>query len=274
MNTDQAQAYKKEIADLYSRRSLTYDSSAWHVRIAQQLVDFANIAPDSRILDIATGTGMVALYVASKMGPLGSVVGIDISEGMIARAKFKLNTSPINNVHFELGDAEALGFAPNSFDFIFCSSAFIWMTDLPAILSHWKTLLKPNGKVGFHAFSENAFITGVVAQAVLLDYGVNFLMNKPTGTVAKCRILLEQCGFRDIDIKVDNNGTYTSLEEASSSWVDTSHPAPGQYPHPLAVLTPAQLACARSDYENELAKLNTPEGIWNDMTTFYVYGVK
>lgn len=174
MKPDQAQAYKKEIADLYSRRSQAYDDGAWHARMAGKLVDYANISADSQVLDICTGTGMVAFYAASKLGPRGSVIGIDIAEGMIKRAQSKLHNAQLPNVRFELGDGESLGYAPGSFDFILCGSAFIWMTDLHATLTHWKTRLKPGGKVGFHAFSENTFVTGVLAQAVLLKYGVNY----------------------------------------------------------------------------------------------------
>jgi ubiquinone/menaquinone biosynthesis C-methylase UbiE len=201
MNKDQARAYKEEIAGLYSKRSQTYDGSEWHDRIARKLVDYSNMTAGSQVLDIATGTGMVALYAASQVGPRGSVIGIDISEGMIARAKTKLNNAKIPNVRFEFGDGEALSFAPNSFDYIFCGSAFIWLTDIHAALVHWRARLKPNGKVGFHAFSENAFVTGVVAQSVLAKYGVSYLMSKPTGSIQKCQELLEQSNFRNVDIK-------------------------------------------------------------------------
>ena len=87
MNSDQIRDYKKEIAGLYSMRSQAYDSSVWHDKIARKLVDYSNITIGSQVLDIATGTGMVALYAASKVGSLGSVIGIDISEGMIKKAK-------------------------------------------------------------------------------------------------------------------------------------------------------------------------------------------
>ncbi|MGZ4997545.1 MAG: class I SAM-dependent methyltransferase [Methylobacter sp.] len=272
MNTDQAQAYKKEVADHYSRRSQTYDNSAWHDQMARKLVDYANIKNDSQVLDIGTGTGTVAFYAASKTGPQGLVLGIDISEGMIERARLKLHDAKLPNIRFELGDGESLSDASSSFDFILCGSAFIWMTDLHATLTHWRAHLKPHGKVGFHAFSENAFVTGIVAQSVLLKYGVLYLMSQPTGTIEKCHKLLEQSGYKNVDIKAEKDGTYIDIEEARNSWVSILHPAPGQFPHPLASLTPDQLACARVDYEREIEKLNTTKGIWNDMTTFYVFG--
>lgn len=274
MNEDQTQAYKKEIADYYSRRSQTYDDIAWHDRIARKLVELAGVRADVSVLDIATGTGMVAMYAASKLGPNGALVGIDISEGMLNIARSKIPDSPIKNIHFELADGEALPFPLESFDVILCGSAFIWMSDLHSTLTHWKAHLKPEGKIGFHAFSEDAFVTGVVAQKVLLKYGVSYLMSKPTGSIEKCHLLLEQAGYKNIEIIVDKDSSYIGLEEARKAWVSLRQPAPGQYPHPLTNMTAEQITNAQADFEHELERLNTDRGIWNDMTTFFVFGEK
>ncbi len=217
---------------------------------------------------------MVAFYAASKVGSHGSVVGIDISEGMIQIANTKLKSSDFSNIKFEIGDGETLAFEENSFDYIFCGSALIWMTDIQFALTHWRSKLKSNGKVGFHAFSENAFVTGVVAQSVLEKYGVSYLMSKPTGTIDKCQKLLKQAGYRNIDIKINTDGNYISTDDARNSWVTATHPAPGQFPHPMSTMTEKQLYEAKSDFERALVTLNTPKGIWNDMTTYYVFGEK
>lgn len=274
MNQKDSLEYKQAIANLYSRRSQSYDSIEWHEKIAHQLVDYADIKVGSKVLDIATGTGMVAFYIASKIGSLGSVIGIDISDGMLQIANSKLKSNGQSNISFEKGDGEALNFKDNSFDYIFCSSALIWMSDIESALRHWRTKLKVNGKLGFHAFYGNAFVTGVIAQTVLQKYGVSYLMNKPTGTKDKCYKLMKQAGFKNIDIRVVADGSYIGLEEARSSWVTASHPAPGQFPHPMAAMTSEQQAAAQSDFEQELEKLNTKQGIWNDMTVFYVFGEK
>ncbi len=274
MNSDQSREYKTGVADYYARRSANYDSIEWHIQIAHKLVDISKIYPGAHVLDLCTGTGMVALYAASKVGSEGSVLGVDISEGMLERARSNATSAGISNVRFEFGDAENLRLAPNSFDFIFCGSAFIWMTNLSRALAHWKELLKPNGQLGFHAFSENAFVTGVVAQSVLSKYGVDYQMSKPTGSVEKCNALLERAGYRNIQVEVDASSTYISLGEARSSWVSESHPAPGQFPHPLSKLTPAQLISAQAQYDQELEKRNTEKGIVNDMTTYFVFGEK
>ena len=274
MNKSESQEYKRAIANLYSRRSGTYDNSEWHDRMARRLVDYARITADSAVLDIATGTGMVAFYAAAKVGTHGSVIGIDISEGMIEVANSKLKVSEMPNVRFALGDGEALDFEEDSFDYILCSSAFIWMSDIESALAHWRTRLKGGGKVGFHAFSDTAFVAGVTAQSVLQKYGISYLMSKPTGSVDKCKELMKRAGYRNIEILVDSNGSYINLADAKGLWVTASHPAPGQYPHPMAAMSPEQLSGARADFERELEKLNSEHGIWNDMTTFHVFGDK
>ncbi len=64
------------------------------------------------------------------------------------------------------------------------------------------------------------------------------------------------------------------LEKAKAMWAGNSHPAPGQYPPPLSILSTEQLAQAKADFEAELEALETEQGIWNDLTTFYLFGQK
>ncbi len=53
---------------MYSRRSQTYDEGDWHPRIAQRLVEYAQINCGQQVLDIATGTGRVAIAAAQLVG--------------------------------------------------------------------------------------------------------------------------------------------------------------------------------------------------------------
>ncbi len=266
--------YKQEIADLYTGRSQTYDNSNWHLQIAHRLVEYGQVSSGQYILDIATGTGHVAISAAQLVGVEGKVIGIDISSGMLEQARHKTERLNLKNIEFQLADAELLNFATNSFDRVFCSSAFIWMSNLSAALRLWHNCLKPGGIIGFHAFADTAFISGVVTQKVAQKYGISFVNNKPTGTVEKCQNLLQQAGFETIDIKVEQDGSYISLDEAKKMWLGVSHPTPGQYPPPLSQLSLEQLAQAKAEFETELEALQTEQGVWNDITIFYVYGRK
>jgi ubiquinone/menaquinone biosynthesis C-methylase UbiE len=63
--------YKQQIADIYSSRSADYDLGEWHPRIAHHLVESAQIQAGMQVLDIATGTGMVAVEAAQIVGTEG-----------------------------------------------------------------------------------------------------------------------------------------------------------------------------------------------------------
>jgi ubiquinone/menaquinone biosynthesis C-methylase UbiE len=72
-------------------------------------------------------------------------IGIDISPGMLDVARKKALELKLNNTEFLLTDGENFDFPSNSCNGIFCSSAFIWMSDLHAALTHWHRFLKPGG---------------------------------------------------------------------------------------------------------------------------------
>ncbi|OUL19414.1 methyltransferase domain-containing protein [Nostoc sp. 106C] len=266
--------YKQQIADWYSRRSSNYDNGDWHPRIAHRLVEYAQLRSGQQVLDIATGTGLVAIEAAQIVGDEGKVIGIDISTGMLEQARRKVKELQLSNVEFHLADAEALSFPANSFDCVFCSSALIWMSDLLASLRLWHHFLKPGGLLGFHAFADRAFVGGVVARKVLAKYGVSLLFNQPTGNVEKCRNLLQTAGFKAIDIQSEEDSSYISLEQAKGIWSNGLYPVPGQFPNPLLQLSPEKLAQARSEFDAELEALQTEQGIWNDITIFYAFGRK
>lgn len=267
-------AYKQQIAELYTHRSATYDQSDWHLPVAQCLVNDAQIRPGQQVLDIATGTGMVAIATAALVGDTGRVVGVDISSGMLEQARDKATALGLGQVEFQLADAESLDFPENSFDCVLCCSAFIWMTDLIAALQHWHRLLKPGGLIGIQAFADTAHIAGNVMQKVVHRYGISVTLSQPTGTAEKCHDLLTAAGFERIEVKSRQHGGYLSLEQAKQLWRGANHPMPGQFPNPLLQLSANQLSQAQAEYDYELKALVTESGIWNDITVLYGYGHK
>ena len=69
---------------MWDKRASQYDASVtFHEVLASKLVTFSKVQPGHKVLDIASGTGMVAIPLARLVGPKGSVIGIDISAEMI-----------------------------------------------------------------------------------------------------------------------------------------------------------------------------------------------
>jgi len=267
-------AYHKVITNSYDVRSKDYDNSEWHRGLALQTVDYVPPKVGHEVLDIATGTGTIAFHAADIVGPDGSVTAIDISKGMLAKCKEKLADSHFQNLRFEYADAENLKYKADSFDRIYCSSAFFWMSHPLAALRHWIELLKPGGILGLNAFTENSFIWGGGARKALGKYGIDFYCNVASGSVEKCRQLLTLAGYENIQIHEVKSGRYLDLGDKKPTVLTEEDYSPGQYPHPLTGVPKEILQKAQLDFEADVKKHMTDEGVWHDMTMYYVYGKK
>lgn len=99
------------------------------------------LRPGHRLLDVACGTGLVAVEAAQILGSAESITCLDPSEGMLAVARKKLAAN------FVLGRAEALPFADHSFDFLTMGYALRHVTSLEDTFREFHRVLKPGGKV-------------------------------------------------------------------------------------------------------------------------------
>lgn len=100
--------------------------------------------PGERILDIGCGNGRDVLPMIAQGA---SVVGVDVSEGMVAEALRVLSASGIENVSLQVGDATQLDFADGEFDKILCSEVIEHIPDASKALSEMRRVLKPGGKL-------------------------------------------------------------------------------------------------------------------------------
>ncbi len=140
--------HKHTIKKYWNWRSASYgwdaDKSGAIARQWQSLVnDLASDVPGKRALDIGTGTGQLAVYLA-RAG--FSVTAIDISEEMIAQAaRYALREDL--DVEFQTGDAENLPFPDNVFDVVVARN-LLWTLPHPdQALLQWRRVLKPGGRL-------------------------------------------------------------------------------------------------------------------------------
>lgn len=267
-------AYHKTITDTYDERSGNHEKSEWHRSTALRLVEDMPPRSGDTVLDIATGTGTIAFKSASLVGPNGKVVGIDLSQGMLSQANKKLSASKLKNLEFILDDAENLKFQSNSFDRMYCASAFFWILDPVATLKHWRDLLKPSGSLGFHALPDTSYVYVSEARNVLKNYGIPYTLNMPTATQDTCYELLSAAGYNIIDIREEKSGYFIPLENVKKAWITEDDFSPGQHPNPLKSVPLEIISQAKLDYEARIEELNTDKGVWNDITMYYVYEEK
>ncbi len=106
----QVRAMFDRIAGFYDLMNSVMTAGLHH-RWRERAADLAWLAPGGRALDVATGTGDLAVELARRVGDSGEVVGSDFSEGMLARARAKSS-----KVRWEQGNALALPYADGEFD--------------------------------------------------------------------------------------------------------------------------------------------------------------
>ncbi|MFE4107864.1 methyltransferase domain-containing protein [Almyronema epifaneia] len=260
---------KQQLAGYYSGRSATYDSeSDFHPRLAQHLVNQAKLKPAQRVVDMATGTGLVAIAAAQQVGTQGYVLGIDFAAEMIQQAAQKAQALGLNNLQLRLADVETIKLPPADFDVVFCCSALVLLSDIPAALQHWYTLLRPGGQLAVNGFSDYAFVASMVMNRVAARYGVKLRdWNQPTGTPARFQQLLTAAGFRHVQITAKQFGGYLSLEDLQRWWRLPSD-RPNPFDRPLLALSQLQLNQLKQEYFAELKAIATPQGVWNDITTY------
>ncbi len=126
-------------ATAYAANPTIIDSD-WALR----LVEAAQPAPESRVLEVATGPGYVALAFAAVAR---EVVGIDLTDAPLAIARKNREERGVTNVSFESADANQLPFADDSFDMAICRLAFHHFDTPQRVLSEMARVCRPGGKI-------------------------------------------------------------------------------------------------------------------------------
>ncbi len=142
---------KREAIELFRGLSRHYDAlsaalSFWQdPRWRRALVSAVAPRTGQRVLDVATGTGMVAAELLSRCEC--SVVGIDQSEAMLAAARARFASEPATRVELIEGQAEALPFDDASFDALTFTYLLRYVDDPPATMRELARVVRPGGRV-------------------------------------------------------------------------------------------------------------------------------
>ena len=127
-------------AESYDRINSAFSlgSGAWYRRRALLR---AGLRPGATLLDVAVGTGLVAREAVRITGRAQDVVGLDLSEGMLAQARQALAIPLVQ------ARAEALPLGDASFDFVTMGYALRHVPDLVATFAEYRRVLRPGGRL-------------------------------------------------------------------------------------------------------------------------------
>ncbi len=129
------------ISGIYDRLN-TVMTAGLHHKWRSRAADLAAVGPGGRALDVATGTGDLALELARRVGASGEVVGVDFSERMLELARTKAPA-----IDFRVGNAMALEFADDEFDAATVGFGARNFADLERGLGEMARVVRPGGRV-------------------------------------------------------------------------------------------------------------------------------
>ena len=115
--------------------------------VQMHLMRSAAVQSGEQVLDIACGTGLITFPVAVAVGVNGSVLGVDLSEGMIEGARAIAAERDASNVRFERMDAEALAVEDGAFDLALCALGLMYVPDPRRALGEMRRAVKRGGRV-------------------------------------------------------------------------------------------------------------------------------
>ena len=205
----------KSAADIYEEFFVPALFAQW----APRLADAARIATGQRVLDVACGTGVLAREALRRVGPQGSVTGLDRNQGMLATAK---RQQP--GIAWQQGMAEALPFEASSFDVVMCQFGLMFFESRKKALQEMWRVLRRNGHLAVAVWDIAEHSPGYAAMIALLhrlfgkDIADELRAPFAMGDKATVQALFEEAGIRTADIQTVNG---TARFPSIASWVAT-----------------------------------------------------
>jgi ArsR family transcriptional regulator len=163
---------------------------------------FGKIKEGDTVLDLGSGAGIDAILAAKKVGPDGKVIGVDMTEEMVDKAKENAKKKGVKNVEFLLGEIEKLPLEDNSVDTIITNCVINLTPDKAKTFSEAYRVLKKGGSIYLSDIvllkelteeqrNNKELISGCVAGALLRDD----YLNKIKGAGFSVKVLYENTGI-------------------------------------------------------------------------------
>jgi len=201
----QQKAAWDDSAEGWKRWWPTFERAAQTVN--DRLVALAAVHAGDRVLDIATGSGEPALTAARVVGQAGRVVAVDMSPGMLAIARERIDAAGLKNVELVESDAESLRLDAQSFDAALCRWGLMFMPDLDGLLRGLNRALKPGGRFAttVWAAADKVPMCGLARDAIRRITGIvpppNALDPTRLADPSIVEGALTAAGFRDVTIE-------------------------------------------------------------------------
>lgn len=130
-------------------KAVDYYEQHWQQQLAPaqaRLLESARLRRGADVLDVACGTGLVTCQAAVRVGSAGIVIGIDISEHMLERARAQAARQHLHHITFDRMEAEDLWLPSNVFNVAMCALGLMYVPDPAPAVQEMHRVLKTGGR--------------------------------------------------------------------------------------------------------------------------------
>jgi ubiquinone/menaquinone biosynthesis C-methylase UbiE len=182
-------------------------------RSGGRLLELLRPSPGSKLFDVGTGTGAVALQASAWVGPEGKVTGSDVAMAMVSLAKQAAAEQGITGVTFCQMDAEQLESLDGSFDAVTCALSLFQFPSMNQALAEMWRVLKPGGRLGLSNWGPGYFSPVASVQRDLFrEFGLRPLLTNPIAFRPDAlHTLLRKAGFTAVEL----------IEETDEVWFES-----------------------------------------------------
>lgn len=266
-------ASKQLVEEIFDGAAPRYDRAGPDLfrQFGERLVEWMSIPPGSRVLDVATGTGAVLIPAARQAGTGGHVIGVDLSNEMLAETDRAARANGLSS--FELGrmDAEQLQFADNVFDAVTCGFALFLFPSMDAALREMYRVTRPDGQLGLTVWGKAPFDPAwkIFADQVR-KYGVEIRMpQKVAYATAEVEALVTAAGYGSVEIMSETRDVVYGSEDDWWEFQMTNGSRAAIYRMP-----PETRAQFKEEYLTQLRSLFRTDGLHLPAPAIFVRGRK
>ncbi|HEY2141649.1 MAG TPA: methyltransferase domain-containing protein [Solirubrobacteraceae bacterium] len=198
--------------------------------VSHWMVDALNLQSGQRVLELAAGLGETGFLAAELVAPMGGVIVSDQAEEMLEGARARLGELSLNNVEFQVLNAEWIDLPVASVDAVLCRWGYMLMADPPAALRETRRVLRPGGRVAFAVWGpldDNPW--AMLPEEELRERKLTKPATPGTpgpfsfGTSELVAGLLDEGGFTEIRVQtLELTRRHTSFQELWDSTLDLS----------------------------------------------------
>jgi SAM-dependent methyltransferase len=188
-----------DAAERYERWTVPFLLGPW----APGLLDLAALRVGERVLDVATGTGVVARLAARRVAPAGTVTGLDLNQGMLEVAR-RLPLPPGLTIDWRQGSAVILPFADGAFEVVLCQQGLQFFPDRPKALGEMRRVLTSAGRVAVSVWTGPSPYSSALREGleryVGTEAAISGAVARSLGDAEELRSLLRGAGFSDVAV--------------------------------------------------------------------------